>query len=90
MVKGERVKEDRLEEIRKSAEEIVDSFAEIEKDLPTQGETYYLQETLNVLREDENPSTKAELEEFRRKFLEIMPEKGEDGNLKVEVAKWTE
>lgn len=90
MVKGERVKEDRLEEIRESAEEIVDSFAEIEKDLPTQGETYYLQETLNVLRKDESPSTEDELAEFRRKFLEIMPEKGEDGSLKVEVAKWTE
>lgn len=84
------MKEDRLEEIRESAEEIVDSFAEIEKDLPSQGETYYLQDTLNVLREDENPSSKDELEEFRKNFLEIMPEKSEDGSLKVEVAKWTE
>ncbi len=84
------MEEDRLKEIRESAEEIVNSFAEIEKNLPTQGETYYLQDTLNVLREDENPSSKGELEEFRKNFLEIMPEKGGDGSLKVEVAKWTE
>lgn len=84
------MEEDRREEIKESAEEIVDSFAQIEKDLPTQGETYYLQDTLNVLREDGNPSGKDELEEFREKFIKIMPEKGEDGNLKVEIAKWAE
>ncbi|KXB04862.1 hypothetical protein AKJ50_01945 [candidate division MSBL1 archaeon SCGC-AAA382A13] len=78
-----------LEEIRESAEEIVESFAEIVKDLPIQEETYYEQEALNVLREDEKPASEKSLKEFRENFLKIMPSHDEEGNLKVEVAEWT-
>lgn len=81
--------EKRLEDIKESAEEVVDSFAEIEKELPTQEETYYSQDRLNVLRPDGEPTPKGELEEFRKNFLEIMPEQGDEGSLKVEVAEWT-
>lgn len=81
--------EKRLEDIKESAEEVVDSFAEIEKELPTQEETYYSQDRLNVLRSDGKPTPKGELEEFRKNFLEIMPEQGDEGSLKVEVAEWT-
>ncbi|KXA95723.1 hypothetical protein AKJ65_00900 [candidate division MSBL1 archaeon SCGC-AAA259E19] len=82
--------EKRKEKIRESAEEIVDSFAEIAEDLPTQEETYYQQDTLNVLRSDGGPTSGKKLEDFRDKFLRVMPDSDEEGNLKVEVAKWTE
>ncbi len=81
--------EERLVEIRESAEEIVENFSEIEKGLPTQEETYYEQDALNVLKSDGEPTEREELEEFRENFLKIMPGKDEDGNLKVEVAEWT-
>ena len=80
---------DKEEEIRESAEEIVDSFAEIAEGLPTQKETYYEQETLNVLKSDGEPTSKDELENFRDNFISIMPESDGEGNLKVEVAEWT-
>lgn len=81
--------EERLEEIRKSAEEIVENFSEIERELPTQEETYYEQDALNVLKEDGEPTSEEELENFRENFLKIMPERDENGNLEVEVAEWT-
>ncbi len=81
--------EERVEKIRESAEEIVDNFSDIEKDLPTQEETYYEQDALNVLKSDGEPTSEEKLESFRENFLKIMPEKDEDGNLKVEVAEWT-
>lgn len=81
--------EKNLEKIRESAEEIVDSFAEIARDLPTQEETYYEQNALNVLRSDGEPTSGKKLEEFRENFLKIMPDRDEEGNLKVEVAEWT-
>ncbi|KXB02396.1 hypothetical protein AKJ44_00605 [candidate division MSBL1 archaeon SCGC-AAA261F17] len=79
-----------MKEIRESAEEIVDSFKEVTKDLPKEEETYYGQDTLNVMRQDQSPSPKEEREEFERGFKKIMPESDEDGNLKVEVGEWTE
>ena len=79
----------REEEIKQSAEEIVDSFAEIAEGLPTQKETYYEQDTLNVLKSDGEPNSEEKLKKFRKKFLKNMPESDEDGNLKVEVAEWT-
>lgn len=82
--------EERTKDIKESAEEIVESFAESSRDLPTQEETYYEQETVNVLRSDGEPIKDEELVDFRRDFLDIMPEHDEDGNLKVEVAEWTE
>lgn len=90
MVKGGKVKDKKWREVKESAEEILNSFAEIEKDLPSEGETYYLQDVLNILREDGKTISKGELENFRKNFLENMPERADDGSLKVEVAKWTE
>lgn len=81
--------EKRLEKVKESAEEIVESFASVAEDLPTQEETYYNQETLNVLRPDGDPTSLRDLERFREKFLRIMPESDGEGNLKVEVAEWT-
>lgn len=86
---GVKLAEERLEKIKESAEEIVDSFSEIEKDLPTQEETYYEQDTLNVLRSDGEPTSQEELKDFRKEFLKNMPDHDEEGNLKVEVAEWT-
>lgn len=65
------------------------SFAEVAEDLPDQEETYYEQDTLNVLRPDGEPASKEDLREFRERFLKIMPSSDEEGNLKVEVAEWT-
>lgn len=78
-----------IEEIRNSAEEIVDSFTEAVEDLPQQDETYYGQDTTNEFRDDARPKGKGELERFRKNFLRIMPSSDEDGNLEVEVAEWT-
>ena len=77
-----------IEEIKKSAEEIVDSFVEVTEDLPELEETYYGQETLNVFRSDGDPKSREELDKFKKNFLKVMPESDEDGNLGVEVAKW--
>lgn len=78
-----------MEEIKESAEEIVDSFAEIEEGLPSQKETYYGQDDLNDLRSDGEPKDEEELEDFRKRFLKVMPDSDEEGNLRVEVAEWT-
>ncbi len=86
---GVKVAEDKKKEIRESAEEIVDSFAEIAEGLPTQKETYYQQDTLNVLKPDGEPTSKEESKKFRKNFLKIMPGKDEEGYLQVEVAEWT-
>lgn len=77
-----------MKEIKESAEEVVDSFAEIAENLPTQEETYYGQDTLNVLRSDGEPTPREDLEGFRESFLEVMPDSDEEGSLKVEVAGW--
>ncbi|KXB06913.1 hypothetical protein AKJ51_02540 [candidate division MSBL1 archaeon SCGC-AAA382A20] len=79
----------KLEKIRKSAEEIVDNFAEISEGLPTQRETYYQQSALNVLRDDDEPVSREILKKFQKIFLKNMPDRDEEGNLKVEVAEWT-
>lgn len=88
-ISGEKVVKEKEDKIRESAEEIVDSFAEIAEGLPTQKETYYEQETLNVLKSDGEPISEEELENFRKNFLKIMPQSDDEGNLKVEVAEWT-
>jgi Asp-tRNA(Asn)/Glu-tRNA(Gln) amidotransferase C subunit len=80
--------EERLKEIERSAEEIVKSFLEASETLPTRRETYYSHEVYNIMRSDGEPSPTSERSEFRRAFLEIMPHSDENGNLKVEVAKW--
>jgi len=45
---------------------------------------------VNVLRSDDTPTPRDELDEFRERFIKIMPESDEDGSLIVEVAEWTE
>lgn len=82
--------ENREEKIKKSAEEIIDKFSEIEKNLPTEEKTYYLLSSLNVLRSDKKESSEEKRKSFRKNFLRIMPEKDDEGNLKVEVAEWSE
>lgn len=81
--------EERLEKIKESAQQIVDSFIEATESLPTLDETYYNQDTLNVLRRDGEPSSEEKRADFRKRFREIMPKSGEEGNLEVEVAEWT-
>lgn len=85
---GGKLKDKNFDKIRESAEEILESFAEISEGLPSQEETYYEQDTLSVLRSDGKPSSKKDLEEFRKNFLKNMPDRDEEGNLKVEVAEW--
>lgn len=82
--------EERLEKIRESAQQIVDSFMEATEGLPALKETYYSQDTLNVLRQDGEPSSKEKRADFRKRFRRIMPKSGEEGELEVEVAEWTE
>ena len=80
--------EERQKEIERSAEEIVESFVKVAKGLPSEREMYYSQEAYNVVRPDGKPSSSEERTEFRKRFIKIMPAKDEDGNLRVEVAKW--
>ena len=80
--------EERLKEIERSAEEIVESFVEAAEGLPSKRETYYSHEVYNIMRPDGEPSPGGERSEFRGRFIEIMPGSDEDGNLKVEVARW--
>lgn len=82
--------EKRLEEIRESAEQIVDSFTEVVEGLPSLKETYYNQDTINLLRRDGEPSSKEKRADFRKRFKKIMPGSDEEGNLRVGVAEWKE
>ncbi len=80
--------EERQKEIERSAEEIVESFVKAAEGLPSEREMYYSQEAYNFVRPDGKPSSSEERTEFRKRFIKIMPAKDEDGNLRVEVAKW--
>ena len=80
----------KLKEIERSAEEIVESFVRAAEELPKLKETYYSQETYNVVRPDGKPTREKERAEFRKRFISIMPGADEQGNLRVEVAKWAE
>jgi Asp-tRNA(Asn)/Glu-tRNA(Gln) amidotransferase C subunit len=80
--------EERSKEIERSAEEIVKAFIEASESLPAKKETYYSHEVYNIMRPDGEPSPSDERSEFRMRFLGIMPHSDENGNLKVEVAKW--
>jgi predicted Asp-tRNA(Asn)/Glu-tRNA(Gln) amidotransferase subunit C len=80
--------EERQREIERSAEEIVESFVKAAEALPSERETYYSQEAANVTRPDGEPSRIEERSDFRKRFIKIMPGSDEDGNLRVEVAKW--
>ncbi|MEW6221759.1 MAG: hypothetical protein AB1476_00345 [Candidatus Hadarchaeota archaeon] len=79
---------EKLKEIEKSAEEIVESFVEAAKSLPETKEMYYSQEEHNIVRPDGTPTPPDELARFRKRFISVMPGSDEAGNLKVEVAKW--
>jgi predicted Asp-tRNA(Asn)/Glu-tRNA(Gln) amidotransferase subunit C len=85
---GVQVAERKLKEIERSAEEIVESFVEAAEELPELRETYYSQESYNVVRPDGEPSREKERAEFRKRFISIMPGVDDQGNLRVEVAKW--
>jgi Asp-tRNA(Asn)/Glu-tRNA(Gln) amidotransferase C subunit len=80
--------EERSKEIERSAEEIVKAFVEASESLPAKKETYYSHEVYNIMRPDGEPSPSGERSDFRKRFLGIMPHSDENGNLKVEVAKW--
>ncbi|MEW6592552.1 MAG: hypothetical protein AB1305_02550 [Candidatus Hadarchaeota archaeon] len=81
---------EKMKEIEKSAEEIVESFVEAAKGLPELKETYYSQEEHNIVRPDGKPTPPEELAKFRKRFISVMPGSDDAGNLKVEVAKWVE
>lgn len=80
--------EERLKEIERSAEEIVGSFVKAAEDLPALEETYYSHGLYNITRPDGKPSPNEERKDFRKCFVSNMPGSDEDGNLRVEVAKW--
>jgi len=80
--------EERQREIERSAEEIVESFVKAAEGLPSERETYYSHEACNITRPDGEPSRGEERSDFRRRFIAVMPSRDEDGNLRVEVAKW--
>ena len=77
-----------MREIERSAEEIVESFVEASKGLPTLEETYYSQKLYNVVRPDGKPSPPEQRGDFRKYFIAAAPSTDEQGNLRVEVAKW--
>jgi len=79
---------ERVKEIERSAEEIVESFVEATKELPELKETYYNQEAYNIVRPDGEPTPLKECAEFRKRFISNMPSSDDHGNLKVEVARW--
>lgn len=81
---------EREEKIKKSAEEIVESFERVTKDLPPLEETYYIGDIAHTLRTNSKLLSKEKRADFRDRFKRIMPASDEDGNLKVEIAKWTE
>ncbi len=81
---------ERREDIRRSAEEILQEFLRVTKDLPQLEESYYITAPRGSrLREDAEPSPKSELEDFRKRFLSLAS-CDELGNIRVEVAKWKE
>lgn len=80
----------REEKIKRSAEQIVESFEKTTKELPPLKETYYIEDIPHTLRSDSELLSKTTSSDFRERFKKIMPASDENGNLKVEVAKWVE
>jgi predicted Asp-tRNA(Asn)/Glu-tRNA(Gln) amidotransferase subunit C len=78
--------ERKLKEIERSAEEMLESFIKAAGDLPSLKETYYTQDLYNIMRPDGEPLK--ERAEFRKRFIANMPSSDEEGNLRVEVARW--
>lgn len=79
-----------MKEIERSAEEIVEDFVKASEGLPSVEETYYSHEARNVMRPDGKASPEGGRKDFRKMFIKIMPSSDDEGNLRVEVAKWTE
>ncbi|RLG56380.1 MAG: hypothetical protein DRN83_04215 [Hadesarchaea archaeon] len=79
---------DKMKEIERSAEEIVKSFTQAAEKLPELKEMYYSQEIYNIVRADGEPSPAEIRAEFRKRFISNMPRSDEEGNLKVEAARW--
>ncbi len=79
---------EKVEDIERSAEEIVKSFIKSVENLPEQKEAYYSQEAYNIVRSDGAPTSETKQLEFRERFISNMPSSDEKGSLKVEVAKW--
>jgi hypothetical protein len=80
---------ERIKEIERSAEEIVESFVREAETLPELKETYYSQEAYNIVRPDGEPTPGEELSRFKERFIKNMPGSDEKGNLRVEVARWS-
>jgi len=80
---------ERIREIERSAEEIVQSFVKSAEALPEIKETYYSQEAYNIVRPDGEPTPEKDRSDFRKRFISNMPDSDDAGNLKVEVAKWS-
>ncbi|MDK2790835.1 MAG: aspartyl-tRNA(Asn)/glutamyl-tRNA(Gln) amidotransferase subunit [Methanothermococcus sp.] len=76
-----------VEKIQKQAEEIVDKFSKVLEsfDLGDE-EEYYILETKNVLRDDDEPSIDPS---FRDNALNIAP-KTKEGYIVVEKSKWSQ
>jgi len=80
---------EKLKEIERGAEEIIENFIKSVETLPELKETYYSQEAYNIMRPDGDPTQETERSEFRKRFISNMPSTDDRGNLKVEVARWT-
>lgn len=76
----------KLKDIERSAEEILESFVKTTEDLPSLKETYYSQDLYNIMRPDSKPVKGSA--DFRKRFIKNAPSCDEEGNLRVEVAKW--
>lgn len=81
---------ERKKKIKQSAERIVESFEKATKEIPPLEETYYIKDIPHTLRSDGELLSKEKRSDFRSRFKSIMPASDENGNLKVEIAKWTE
>ncbi|EHP86459.1 Asp-tRNA(Asn) amidotransferase subunit GatC [Methanotorris formicicus] len=75
-----------IEKIKKEADEIIEEFSKVLEGFELgEEETYYILDTKNVLRTDDEPSLD---ESFREDVLKIAP-KTKDGYVVVEKGKWS-
>jgi len=75
-----------VEKVQKQAEEIVERFSKVLESFQFENiEEYYILETKNVLREDDNPHIDPS---FKREALKIAP-KTKDDYIVVEKSKWS-
>jgi len=75
-----------IEKVQKQAEEIVERFSKVLESFQFEDiEEYYILETKNVLRDDDNPHIDPS---FKREALKIAPKTKED-YIVVEKSKWS-